>query len=53
MLLLIQYIVNPSSGLGQTLAVNLLKIGTEGKELKGGLLKNRFGSPRSRKDQEI
>jgi hypothetical protein len=57
--LLIQYIVKPSSGyplqwvLGHTFAVNRSRIGSEGKELKGNLLKNRFRSPRSRKDQEI
>jgi hypothetical protein len=32
-----------------TFAVNPSKIGTEGKELKGDLLKNRFRSPRRSK----
>jgi len=32
--------------LGQTLAINPSKIETEGKELQGNLLKNRFRSPR-------
>jgi hypothetical protein len=35
--------------LRQTLAVNRSKIETEGKELKGDLLKNRFRSPRRSK----
>jgi hypothetical protein len=49
MLLLIQYITAPLSGLGQTLAGNRAKIGTEGNNVKGDLLKNRFRSPRRSK----
>ena len=39
--------------LGYTLAVNRSRIGTEGNHVIGDLLKNRFRSSRSRKDQII